>query len=83
VTTLLCFVCTVLGKGRREDITCSDIAHNDKLGLEAICAVHRQLDDDANGDVDPVESAEVSLLVALLSIDCLVVPSSRFLAYII
>jgi hypothetical protein len=34
---------------------------DDKSGLEAIRALHRQLDDDANGNVDLSESDEVNV----------------------
>lgn len=34
--------------------------YNDHLGLEAIRSLHRQLDDDDNGDIDLIESNDVS-----------------------
>ncbi|XP_058831913.1 stromal interaction molecule homolog isoform X2 [Topomyia yanbarensis] len=37
-----------------DDIDC--IAHHDHLGMEAIRSLHRQLDDDDNGDIDLSES---------------------------
>ena len=46
------------GENCNEDIACLTIAHNDRLGLEAIRSLHRQLDDDANGNVDLSESDE-------------------------
>ncbi|XP_025836921.1 stromal interaction molecule homolog [Agrilus planipennis] len=40
-----------------DDISCLSTGQaNDKLGLEAITALHRQLDDDANGNVDLSET---------------------------
>nr|CAD7419730.1 unnamed protein product [Timema poppensis] len=36
------------------------MASNDRIGLEAIRALHRQLDDDANGNVDLSESDEIT-----------------------
>ncbi|XP_041782998.1 stromal interaction molecule homolog isoform X2 [Anopheles merus] len=41
-------VCTI------DDIDC--LAHHDQLGMEAIRSLHRQLDDDDNGDIDLSES---------------------------
>jgi stromal interaction molecule 1 len=35
------------------------LASQDRIGLEAIKSLHRQLDDDANGNVDLSESDEV------------------------
>ncbi|XP_058127162.1 stromal interaction molecule homolog [Anopheles ziemanni] len=37
-----------------DDIDC--LAHHDQLGMEAIRSLHRQLDDDDNGDIDLSES---------------------------
>lgn len=37
-----------------DDVDC--IAHHDHLGMEAIRSLHRQLDDDDNGDIDLSES---------------------------
>ncbi|XP_014255395.1 stromal interaction molecule homolog isoform X1 [Cimex lectularius] len=39
-----------------DDLSCSMISPNDRVGLEAIRSLHRQLDDDANGAVDLSES---------------------------
>lgn len=39
------------------DLDCS--GDNDYLGLEAIRSLHRQLDDDDNGDIDLSESDDV------------------------
>ncbi|XP_073994174.1 stromal interaction molecule isoform X2 [Rhodnius prolixus] len=39
-----------------DELSCSVVAPNDKHGLEAIRLLHRQLDDDENGAVDPYES---------------------------
>ncbi|XP_039295417.1 stromal interaction molecule homolog [Nilaparvata lugens] len=41
-----------------DDLSCLMMATNDRLGLEAIKSLHRQLDDDANGAVDLSESTE-------------------------
>ncbi|XP_026283852.1 stromal interaction molecule homolog isoform X2 [Frankliniella occidentalis] len=46
------------GENCNEDIACLTIARNDMQGLEAIKSLHRQLDDDANGNVDLSESDE-------------------------
>ena len=35
------------------------VCEKDKLGYEAIATLHTQMDDDANGDIDIEESAEV------------------------
>lgn len=40
-----------------EDVECPN--YNDQLGLEAIRSLHRQLDDDDNGDIDLSESDDV------------------------
>lgn len=42
-----------------DDITCLATAASDKLGLEAIRALHQQLDDDANGNIDISETSDV------------------------
>lgn len=39
-----------------DDISCFDMDTQDKLGLEAIQALHHQLDDDRNGNVDLTET---------------------------
>lgn len=41
-----------------DDVDCHTF--NDHLGLEAIRSLHRQLDDDDNGDIDLSESDDVS-----------------------
>lgn len=41
-----------------DDFEC--IGHHDELGLDAITALHRQLDDDEDGDIDLEESDDVS-----------------------
>ncbi|XP_017786217.1 PREDICTED: stromal interaction molecule homolog isoform X2 [Nicrophorus vespilloides] len=41
-----------------DDFTCLAMASNDKLGLEAIRALHQQLDDDANGNIDLSETGD-------------------------
>lgn len=38
------------------------MATQDRVGLEAIRSLHRQLDDDADGAIDLSESDDVSLL---------------------
>lgn len=45
-------------EGCNDDLSCLMMATNDRLGLEAIKSLHRQLDDDANGAVDLSESTE-------------------------
>ncbi|XP_071452395.1 stromal interaction molecule homolog isoform X2 [Hetaerina americana] len=47
-----------LGDNCNDDAACLALASNDRLGLEAIRSLHRQLDDDANGNVDLSESDE-------------------------
>ncbi|CAG2064919.1 unnamed protein product [Timema podura] len=49
-----------IGENCHDDIVCLSMASNDRIGLEAIRALHRQLDDDANGNVDLSESDEVT-----------------------
>lgn len=41
-----------------EDFDC--FGHHDEIGLDAITALHRQLDDDEDGDIDLAESDDVS-----------------------
>lgn len=53
--------CDYLGDNCNDDIGCLLMASNDRLGLEAIKALHQQLDDDANGNVDLSESDDVSV----------------------
>lgn len=42
------------------------MAHSDRLGLESIKSLHKQLDDDKDGNIDLSESDDVSLLVHTL-----------------
>lgn len=42
-----------------EDLDCPN--YSDQIGLEAIRSLHRQLDDDDNGDIDLSESDDVCL----------------------
>nr|XP_018907869.1 PREDICTED: stromal interaction molecule homolog isoform X2 [Bemisia tabaci] len=42
----------------KDDMACLTMASQDRLGLEAIRSLHRQLDDDADGAVDLMESDE-------------------------
>lgn len=44
-----------------DDIACLTMATQDRVGLEAIRSLHRQLDDDADGAIDLSESDDVSL----------------------
>lgn len=39
---------------------CAVLGKDEKLALEAIYALHHQLDDDKNGNIDPFESDEVN-----------------------
>lgn len=42
------------------DFNCEQLNFcDDRLGFEAILYLHRQLDEDANGDIDITESDEV------------------------
>lgn len=47
-----------IGDGCNDDAACLAVASQDRIGLEAIKSLHRQLDDDANGNVDLSESDE-------------------------
>ncbi|KAK7872553.1 hypothetical protein R5R35_013785 [Gryllus longicercus] len=47
-----------IGEGCNDDVACLTLASHDRIGLEAIRSLHRQLDDDANGNVDLSESDE-------------------------
>lgn len=49
-----------------DDIACLTMATQDRVGLEAIRSLHRQLDDDADGAIDLSESDDVSLFKILL-----------------
>lgn len=42
-----------------DDFTCLAMAQSDRLGLEAIKTLHRQLDDDQDGSIDLTESDDV------------------------
>lgn len=44
-----------------DDISCFAMGTHDKLGLEAIKALHHQLDDDRNGNVDLTETDDVCI----------------------
>lgn len=46
------------GESCNDDIACLSMASHDRLGLEAIRTLHRQLDDDANGVIELSESDE-------------------------
>lgn len=48
------------GESCHDDLACLSMASHDRLGLEAIRNLHRQLDDDANGVIELSESDEVS-----------------------
>lgn len=48
-----------------DDMACLIMASQDRLGLEAIRDLHRQLDDDADGAVDLSESTGVSKQVSV------------------
>lgn len=47
-----------IGDGCNDD-ACLAQTSQDRIGLEAIKSLHRQLDDDANGNVDLSETDEV------------------------
>ncbi|XP_023719492.1 stromal interaction molecule homolog isoform X2 [Cryptotermes secundus] len=47
-----------IGDSCHDDAACLALASQDRIGLEAIKSLHRQLDDDANGNVDLSESDE-------------------------
>jgi hypothetical protein len=48
-----------IGDGCNDDAACLALASQDRIGLEAIKSLHRQLDDDANGNIDLSETDEV------------------------
>jgi hypothetical protein len=48
-----------IGDSCHDDAACLALASQDRIGLDAIRSLHRQLDDDANGNVDLSESDEV------------------------
>lgn len=49
-----------------DEMYCLSLASQDRLALDAIKALHRQLDDDADGNVDLSESDEVTLFITYL-----------------
>ena len=51
------FIGAASGSCNLEDLDCT--SDNDYMGLEAIRSLHRQLDDDDNGDIDLSESDDV------------------------
>lgn len=54
------------GSCSSDDVDCT--TDNDYVeGLEAIRSLHRQLDDDENGDIDLSESDDVSINLCFLS----------------
>lgn len=53
----LCFLGAASGTCSADDLDCVD-----NEGLEAIRSLHRQLDDDDNGDIDLSESDDVIFL---------------------
>lgn len=57
--SILCSSLQGIGDGCHDDAACLALASQDRIGLEAIKSLHRQLDDDANGNVDLSESDEV------------------------
>uniref|UniRef100_A0A8D8PS11 Stromal interaction molecule homolog n=1 Tax=Cacopsylla melanoneura TaxID=428564 RepID=A0A8D8PS11_9HEMI len=46
------------GESCHDDLACLSMASHDRLGLDAIRTLHRQLDDDANGVIELSESDE-------------------------
>lgn len=63
--TLHQFIFNLLGSTAgstcNDDLAClAAAADHDKIGLEAIQSLHKQLDDDANGNIDLSESDDVS-----------------------
>jgi hypothetical protein len=57
--SILCSSLQGIGDSCHDDAACLALASQDRIGLEAIKSLHRQLDDDANGNVDLSESDEV------------------------
>lgn len=59
VCSIPCSSLQGIGDSCHDDAACLALASQDRIGLEAIKSLHRQLDDDANGNVDLSESDEV------------------------
>lgn len=57
------------GSGASADGSCLiddfDCLNHDQLGMEAIRSLHRQLDDDEDGDIDLAESDDVSIFIMI------------------
>lgn len=56
---------TVAESSSTDELTSLSMTSNDRLALDAIKSLHRQLDDDADGIVDLSESDEVMLLTLI------------------
>jgi hypothetical protein len=56
---LLSFLAGGEGACMADDIECINL--HDQVGLEAIRSLHKQLDDDDNGNIDLSESDDVSI----------------------
>lgn len=56
-----------------DDLECFN---EDRLGMEAIRSLHRQLDDDDNGNIDLSESDDVSIPTGLKCINNYLLPMS-------
>lgn len=64
----LLYISVTAGSGGSTDGSCLEHdaeCHHDHLGMEAIKLLHRQLDDDDNGDIDLSESDDVSFIFYL------------------
>ncbi|XP_026685777.1 nucleosome assembly protein 1-like 1 [Diaphorina citri] len=64
------FQTKVSGESCHDDLACLSMASHDRLGLEAIRTLHRQLDDDANGVIELSESDELSVHNVLFYCHC-------------
>lgn len=65
--TIFVFFCLIIGSSADgachvDDLECFN---EDRLGMEAIRSLHRQLDDDDNGNIDLSESDDVSITTGL------------------
>lgn len=60
LTTFYILFLGVVNDSCNDDIACLTMATQDRVGLEAIRSLHRQLDDDADGAIDLSESDDVS-----------------------
>lgn len=67
VTLKIIYKCLCVSVGydtcQLEDFACLAMAQSDRLGLESIKLLHRQLDDDKDGNIDLSESDDVRYFI--------------------